>query len=159
MRGGRGPGRIFETGDLRFLILQHIAEKPSYGYEVMKAIEAEVAGAYAPSPGVIYPTLTMLEDLGYIAVESTEGSRKRYSVTAAGRDFLKDNRETVAGIESRMSAVREAHGGGPSPEIRRAMENLKLALRLRVANGPLTRDQLRKVVDAIDAAAVAIERI
>src|ERR687883_295107 len=74
--GGRfGLGRFFAHGDLRLVILHLIAEKPRHGYEIIKAIEERVAGAYSPSPGVIYPGLTLLEELGYVTV-STEGGKK-----------------------------------------------------------------------------------
>src|SRR5580704_15477146 len=66
----RREGRVFDQGDLRFVILKLISEAPRHGYEIIKAIEDKVAGAYSPSPGVIYPTLTLLEELGYVTVES-----------------------------------------------------------------------------------------
>src|ERR1700691_948695 len=77
-RGMRG-GRFFDHGDLRFLILKLIADKPRHGYELIKAIEEQFGGAYSPSPGVIYPTLTMLEELGY-AVVTAEGNKKAYTI-------------------------------------------------------------------------------
>jgi hypothetical protein len=82
--GGRsGLGRFFAHGDLRLVILQLIAEKPRYGYEVIKAIEEQAAGAYSPSPGVVYPTLTLLEELGYVTVSSGEAGRKQHEFMAA----------------------------------------------------------------------------
>jgi DNA-binding PadR family transcriptional regulator len=161
--GGRsGPGmelrRFFHHGDLRLVILQLIAEKPRHGYEIIKAIEELVAGAYSPSPGVIYPTLTLLEDLGYVAVSPGEGARKLHEITPSGRSFLDANRAAVDALFSRMTEASQARGGGPAPQIVRAMENLKLALRLRQDRGPLTEDQLSHIAAAIDAAAIAIER-
>src|SRR5689334_24215085 len=96
MRGGgwRG-GRVFDHGDLRLVILQLIAEKPRHGYELIKAIEEQVAGAYSPSPGVIYPTLTLLEELGYVTVSTGESAKKLHEITAEGRAFLDANRRTV----------------------------------------------------------------
>src|SRR5215470_19747201 len=76
-RGGRGGlGRFFAHGDLRLVILSLIAEKPRHGYEIIKAIEDQVGGAYSPSPGVIYPTLTLLEELGYVTVQASDGAKK-----------------------------------------------------------------------------------
>jgi DNA-binding PadR family transcriptional regulator len=150
--------RFFRHGDLRLVILQLIAEKPRHGYEIIKAIEELVAGAYSPSPGVIYPTLTLLEDLGYVAVTPSEGARKLHEITEAGRSFLDANRAAVDALRARMTEASHARGGGPAPQLVRAMENLKLALRLRQDRGPLTEDQLRDVAGALDAAAVAIER-
>jgi DNA-binding PadR family transcriptional regulator len=163
-RHGDGPGRgrlgrMFDHGDLRYVILQLIAEKPRHGYEIIKAIEEQSAAAYAPSPGVVYPTLTMLEELGYTTSVATEGNKKQHSITEEGRAHLAANRGIVAGILARIREVREAHGGGPSPQLLRAMENLKLALRLRLAGGPLTEEQIRAAAAILDAAATAVEQL
>ena len=80
-RFGGGRERHFDNGELRFVILQLIADKPSYGYEIIKAIEERLSGGYAPSPGVVYPTLTMLEEEGYATVSSTESNKKLYAAT------------------------------------------------------------------------------
>jgi DNA-binding PadR family transcriptional regulator len=154
----RGGGRLFDQGDLRFVILQLVAEKPRYGYEIIKAIEEKVGGAYSPSPGVVYPTLTMLEELGYATVGASEGGKKLYAITAEGTAFLDANRDAVATIFHRMAKIQEAQGGGPAPQILRAMENLRLALRLRMTRGPLTEEEVRAIADALDAAAVKVER-
>src|ERR1700743_3083513 len=76
-----GQERLFDQGDLRFVILYLIAERPRHGYEIIKAIEEGTGGSYAPSPGVVYPTLTMLEEMGLASVESAEGNKKLYTVT------------------------------------------------------------------------------
>jgi len=158
--GGSGAElrRFFRHGDLRLVILQLIAEKPRHGYEIIKAIEELVAGAYSPSPGVIYPTLTLLEEIGYVAVSPGEGARKLHEISESGRAFLAANRPTVDALFTQMAEASEARGGGPAPQIVRAVENLKLALRLRQGRGPLNEDQLRTIAEALDAAALAIER-
>jgi DNA-binding PadR family transcriptional regulator len=157
--GGRGRmGRFFDHGDLRLVILQLIAEKPRHGYEIIKAIEEKVGGAYSPSPGVIYPTLTMLEELGYVTVTAGDGGKKLQSITEEGRAFLAANKAAVDGLLARMSEAGERHGGGPAPQILRAFENLKMALRLRLAQGPLDEAQIAAIAGAVDAAAVAVER-
>ncbi len=156
---GRGRlGRVFDHGDLRFVILQLIAEKPRYGYEVIKAIEDKLGGAYSPSPGVVYPTLTLLEELGYATISASEGSKKLYAITPEGSSFLEANRAVIDGIFSRIAETGAAHGGGPAPQIIRAMENLKMAIRLRLSQGPLSDDQIRAITTVIDAAAQDIER-
>src|SRR5712672_2573181 len=98
--GGRGMrgGRIFDHGDLRYVLLQLIAEKPCHGYELIKAIEDKLGGMYSPSPGVIYPTLTLLEELGYLRSETAGGTKKLYSVTEEGTAFLTANRAVVDAI-------------------------------------------------------------
>jgi len=157
-RGGR-LGRFFAHGDLRLVILHLIAEKPRHGYEIIKAIEEQVAGAYTPSPGVIYPTLTLLEELGYVTVSMVDGTKKLHDITAEGRAFLDANRRAVDALLARMAETSRAHGGGTAPQILRAMENLKLALRLRLSRGPLSEEQINAVAAAIDAAATGVERI
>ena len=157
-RGGRsGLGRFFAHGDLRLVILQLIAEKPRYGYEIIKAIEEQAAGAYTPSPGVVYPTLTLLEELGYVTVSAGEGGKKQHEITPEGTAFLESNRATLDGLRARMSEAARVHGGGPAPQIMRAMENLKLALRLRLGRGPLDETQIRTIAAALDAAAGQVE--
>src|SRR5919201_933142 len=99
--GGRGlrHNRPFDHGDLRYIILKLIAERPRHGYEIIKAIEERLGGAYSPSPGVVYPTLTMLEELGYATVSSPDGSGKKlYAVTPEGTAFLAANRASVDAV-------------------------------------------------------------
>jgi DNA-binding PadR family transcriptional regulator len=156
--GGRRRDRVFDHGDLRFVILQLIAEQPRHGYEIIKAIEEKLAGAYSPSPGVIYPTLTLLEELGYVTVASSDGSKKLHAITEEGAAYLQANRASVDAVFARMAEARSAHGGDPAPQIVRAMENLTLALRLRLGRGSLTEAQNRAIAAAIDAAAIAVER-
>lgn len=154
----RGGGRMFDHGDLRLVILQLVAEKPRYGYEIIKAIEEKLAGAYSPSPGVVYPTLTMLEELGYATVSASEGSKKLYGITAEGTAFLEANRATLDAIAARIAEVSAAQGGGPAPQIVRAMQNLRLALRMRLTRGPLSEEQIHAIVAILDAATIDVER-
>jgi DNA-binding PadR family transcriptional regulator len=158
-RGRPGPrGRIFDHGDLRYLLLHLIAEKPRHGYELIKALEETFGGMYSPSPGVIYPTLTMLEELGHIRPEAGDGSKKAYAVTPEGSAFLAGNQPAVSQVLERMAAAAVAFAGGPAPEILRAMHNLRLALRIRLGLGPLDADQVRRVTEALDRAAGEVER-
>ena len=129
--GGGGRERHFDNGELRFVILQLIADKPSYGYEIIKAIEERLSGAYAPSPGVVYPTLTMLEEEGYATVSATEGSKKLYSATEQGLEYLKENKVVLKAIFGRMEQAGKAFGRGRSPQIMRAIMNLRYALKIR----------------------------
>ena len=157
MGGGR-RGRVFDQGDLRLVILQLIAERPSHGYELIKAIEERLGGAYTPSPGVVYPSLTLLEEMGYATVDAAEGGRKLYTITDSGREVLEDNRATIEAIRVRMSETR-ARGGDVPPQVLRAMENLKTAVRLKLSQGATTADQACSLAEAIDAAALAVERV
>lgn len=156
-RGGR-LGRVFDHGDLRYVLLGLIAERPRHGYELIKAIEEKFGGLYSPSPGVIYPTLTLLEELGYIRPDVAEGTRKQFVITPEGAAFLADNRAVVDQIFARMAKAGQALAGGPAPEIRRAVHNLEAALAIRMGRGPLSADQVRAVTAILDRAASEIEQ-
>ena len=171
-RGGRRPrlGRFFAHGDLRFLILKLIAEKPRHGYELIKAIEDQVAGAYSPSPGVIYPTLTLLEELDWIQASATDGSKKLFEITADGSLALEANRTTVDSILARMAEVNDAQAGGQTldtaiasgsatPQLRLALDDLKRAIEQRLAGDPLSKDQADAIIAALSSAAEQVERV
>ena len=153
-----GEGRLFEQGDLRWVILSLIAEKDSHGYELIKAIEEKTGGAYSPSPGVIYPTLTLLEEMGYVAEAESSGAKKAFAITDEGRAALEQNQGSVKAIFDRVAAFAERAGGGPAPQVVRAMENLRVALRLKLEAGRMTEEQAAAVAKALDEAAIAIER-
>ena len=156
-RHGR-RGRFFEQGDLRYVLLQLLADKPSHGYELIKEIEDRLGGSYSPSPGIIYPTLTLLEELGYIRAVQSEGARKAFEITDEGRAALNDNKRTVDDIFRRISEAAERLGAAPPHQIVRAMENLRVALRLRLERGKLTDEQVADVAAALDAAAQTLDR-
>jgi DNA-binding PadR family transcriptional regulator len=113
-RGGFGEGgedlmrarRMLAQGDLRMLALALIAEAPRHGYEIIKLLEEKTADWYSPSPGIVYPTLTYLEEAGYVTA-STEGSKKLYTITDEGRTYLQSNRELVDVVLERLSALGE----------------------------------------------------
>jgi len=155
-RGGR-MGRFFDHGDLRFVVLKLIAEKPSHGYELIKAIETAAGGAYTPSPGVVYPTLTLLEELGYIVASDAGGGKKLHTITPEGEAFLTSNEAPVRSLFERMAEAAQASAAF-SPQILRARENIKTALRLKL-HGQLTAEQIAAVAKVLDDAAQAIEAI
>ncbi|MGA2942814.1 MAG: PadR family transcriptional regulator [Xanthobacteraceae bacterium] len=113
-RGGFGEGgedlmrarRMLAQGDLRLLALALIAEAPRHGYEIIKLLEEKTADWYSPSPGIVYPTLTYLEEAGYVTA-STEGSKKLYAITDEGRTYLQSNRELVDVVLERLAALGE----------------------------------------------------
>ncbi|MDC7674586.1 PadR family transcriptional regulator [Asticcacaulis machinosus] len=155
--GGRRGGRMFGHGGLRLVLLTYISEKPSHGYELIKAIEDKLDGAYSPSPGVVYPILTWIEELGYATVTATEDGRKRYSITEAGQAFLAENAEAVAESMSRLERGQAKSAGRP-PQIVRAIENFKTALSLRLERQPLTSSEVDAIADILDDAAKKLER-
>ena len=155
-----GRERFLDPGDLQLLILQLLSEKPSYGYELIKSIEERLSGGYAPSPGVVYPTLTLLEERGFAqVVEPSEGGRKTYAITDAGRKELADNAARLREITERMEHTGRAFGRGRSPQIMRAFRNLGEAVRLRMFRGDLTPEQIAKIAEAIDTAARSIDNV
>lgn len=156
---GGGRERFFDNGQLRLVILQLIADKPSYGYEIIKAIEERLSGGYAPSPGVVYPTLTLLEEEGLAEVASQEGNKKLYKATAEGLAHLKTNHATVEAILGRMQEANRRFGRGRNPQIMRAMMNLGFALRMRAERGDLSPEQVSKIAEALDNAARAIGEV
>lgn len=158
-RWRRGRGRMFDQGDLRLVFLKLIADKPRHGYDLIKAIEESVGGAYSPSPGVVYPTLTLLEEQGFIVIASTEGGKKLYAVTDEGTAFLETNKALVEGLSARIDAAKEHFGGGPSPQVQRGIENFRTALRLRLSRGALTEEQGEALAALLDEAARGIEKI
>ncbi len=155
--GQRRRERVFDQGDLRYVILKLISEAPRHGYEIIKAIEDKVGGAYSPSPGVIYPTLTLLEELGYVTVESVEGGKKLYRLADAGQAALEEKKSVVEAIFRRMADIHERFEG-PSPRIARAMQNLGMAIGTRMRAGPVSAEQLDTMIAAIDEAAGKVEK-
>ncbi len=153
--GGRHGRRLFDYGELRVLLLALIGEQPRHGYELIKLLEERFGGAYSPSPGVIYPTLAWLDDMGFAAIEAEDGGRKRYRITAEGEAFLAANRANADDLLARARA--DGPADAPAPVVR-AMQNLKLALRLRFRSGPVSREAAEQIAAAIDAAAQTVDR-
>jgi DNA-binding PadR family transcriptional regulator len=130
--GGRRGGRMFGHGDLKLLLLALIEQQPRHGYELIRIIEDMFHGHYSPSPGAIYPTLTMLEELGHAQVQAEAGGRKLYAITDAGRAFLDENRAAVEAVTARTEhSARMAAKLSMPVEIRKAMHALKHALLMR----------------------------
>lgn len=157
-RGGRG-GRMFEHGALKLLALGLVAERPCYGYELIKHIEGLVGGDYSPSPGVIYPTLSYLVDMGWASVHGGEGGRKQYTITPAGLAQLAQQGEELQGLKERLQRGRERMAARRSPDIERAMGNLKAVLHQRFADGNVSPELTRRIATVIDEAASTIQQL
>ena len=154
-RGG-GGGRIFGPGDLRLMLLALIAEKPRHGYELIKEIEQKFGGAYSPSPGSIYPTLTLLEELDHVRASATDGARKLFEITDQGRAFLGENQAILDGVLARMGLAARHMSGRAWPEsVHQAMHTLKHALLLRPSEWSTAEaERVRKIIeDAVEAIA------
>lgn len=156
-RGGRE--RLFDGGDIKLVILKLLSEQPSYGYQLMKTMEERLAGGYTPSAGVIYPTLTMLEEEGLISASTSEGNRKVYSVTAQGLEFLEAHREHVGQLFMRLEEAGEEFRRGRSPELMKAFMNLRSAIGARLIRGNVTPEQIQKLSEIVNQAAKAIDEL
>jgi DNA-binding PadR family transcriptional regulator len=161
--GGRGRGRrarrMFEGGELRLVLLKLIADEPRHGYDLIRAIEELTGGEYAPSPGVVYPTLTLLQDMGLIEEAPGEGARKPFQITDEGRAHLEERAEEVDGLLARLGDLKPAEGSNAGPAIGRAVKNLMTALRHRVGRDGLDDDLLHEIAAILDEAAQRIERV
>ena len=181
-RGGRGGGNFFRAGkmiadgDLRLICLSLLSERPRHGYDIIKALEELSSGIYSPSPGVVYPTLTYLEEAGYVSAAS-EGNKKVYSITEAGEAHLAENRELVNSV---LKGIRKFGEGiaaarewftwpdkgrrrraerpdrdmeGVLPEVNEARKALKQAIADTIGAPP---DEQRRVAGILRDAAAAI---
>ena len=159
-RGGGGRrGRMFDGSELRLLTLKLIADEPRHGYDVIRAIETMTGGAYAPSPGVVYPTLTLLDEMGLIDEEKSEGAKKRFAATDAGRAHLVEHEDAVAAVIARLAGLSERTKRGDRAPVRRAMGNLRHVVQDRLMYGTLSDDQVHDVAAMIDELVQKIERL
>lgn len=151
-RGGGGGGRVFGPGDLRLLLLSLVEEKPRHGYELIKDLELKFGGAYAPSPGSVYPTLTLLEELGQVRATTSEGTKRLFEITAEGRRHLRENDAILNSAKKRMEmAARAASGDMPPRELHHAMHTLKAALMFH--RGGWSEAETERVKKIIESAA------
>jgi DNA-binding PadR family transcriptional regulator len=157
LRGGgrRGGGRMFGHGDLKLLLLALLEQQPRHGYEMIRIIEEMFHGHYSPSPGAIYPTLTMLEEMGHAQVENEQGGRKLYAITDEGRRYLDENRAAVEAMTERTEhSARMAAKMSLPPAIRQAMHALKHALLMRGTEW--NRAETQRVAAILEKAATDI---
>ena len=158
-RGGRRSRRMFESGELRLVLLKLIADEPRHGYDLIRAIEDLTGGEYAPSPGVVYPTLTLLQDMGLVEEAAVEGPRKPFQVTEEGRAHLEEKADEVEALFDRLRdfAPKESHHGGAT--IGRGIQNLMAAVRNRVSRVGWDEDLTHEITAILDEAAQRIERL
>ncbi|HEY7808641.1 MAG TPA: PadR family transcriptional regulator [Croceibacterium sp.] len=150
---------MFDRGEMRLVLLKLIADQPRHGYDLIKAMEEMTGGEYAPSPGVIYPTLQMMVDEGVIAELPDESARKVFQATDAGREELAREEAAVGELMERLSTLGDEQRSSPHRQIHRAQENLRNAIRLHRHAGELVDELVEQIVDIIDDAARKIERL
>ncbi|MGH9420715.1 MAG: PadR family transcriptional regulator [Thermoanaerobaculia bacterium] len=157
-RGGPfGGGRMFDQGHLKFVILGLLAEKPRHGYEIIKEIEEKFGGMYSPSPGTVYPTLTMLEDLGYAKVTPQENGKKVYEITDEGRAHLAENKPLMDDIVARIAEFAQNVFGEPMMDVHRGFKNIGRSIYAK--NSSRTPEQLKKIVEILQRTASEIDAV
>ncbi len=154
-----GRRRVFDGGELRLVLLALLEEQPRHGYDLIREIEERTGGGYAPSPGVVYPTLTMLDELGQIDEVKEEGARKRFAITDDGRAHLAEHREQVEGLLARLVQLGETRARSDRAPIKRAMINLHMALRNAFVEAGGDTERAHEIVAILDEATRKIERI
>lgn len=157
-RRGRWGGRMFEQGDLKIVILQLLAEKPRHGYEIIKALEERSGGVYAPSAGAVYPTLTLLEEMGH-AISSEDGGKKVYTITDAGRAFLEENRTTADDVFERLSDIGSAVFSDSMKEVGKAFGRIMRSTFMASSDHLRDSNTSKSILEVLDRAAREIDEI
>ncbi|MEX6220107.1 PadR family transcriptional regulator [Providencia hangzhouensis] len=159
---GRGKGlrRLFDHGDLHIMVLSLVAKKPSYGYEIIKDIQEASNGLYVPSPGVIYPTLTLLEEQGFLESQIVERNRKSFTITPEGSAHLAQNKEIEAVIARKLAKARDMQqGSNLAEDIEVAVSRFKALLRHKMVLKQLNEEQTRQIASIINDAVKQIEEV
>ena len=153
--GARGAGaRLFDPGSLRLLMLALIGEAPRFGYDIIKVLRERMRGAYAPSPGSIYPNLRLLERGGLVSAEAV-GKRNRFAITDAGRACLRQSRAQLEEIETRMAAAAAPLDREPLSE---ALRDLGEAMSRKFRKGDINEERAERVHRILRRALADIER-
>ncbi|MBV2146712.1 PadR family transcriptional regulator [Sphingobium sp. AS12] len=159
--GGRGGGRrrLFDNDALKLILLKLIADTPRHGYDLIREIESLSGEVYAPSPGVVYPTLTLLADMGLIAEQPGQGSRKLFAITDEGTAYLAEHQAGLTLVMERIASLAQKAERTDSAPLRRAMHNLRMAIQGRLEKEGADAQTMFDVASLIDEAATKIERL
>src|SRR6185503_1517058 len=145
-------GRFFEQGDLKYVILRLLEEKPRHGYDIIKELEGRFGGSYAPSPGTVYPTLTMLEDLGFARIVPEDGGKKIYEITDEGRKHLTEHSTTVDDIFERIARFVEGFTDEPMTELNKSFQRLARATYKTATAHIADKDRINRIREIIQRA-------
>jgi DNA-binding PadR family transcriptional regulator len=148
---------MFGHGDLKYVVLGLLEEKSRHGYEVIKELEERSGGAYSPSPGTVYPTLSLLEDLGYARSREEEGGKKVYEITDEGRKYLAENKDVVDQVLGRMEDFAEELFSAPRVALAKSMGELGRASFRAAARMGRSEEGLRRIREILDRAATEID--
>ena len=157
--GGGRRQRFFGHGELRLVILDLLTRNASHGYELIKDIESMTQGNYTPSPGVIYPTLDFLQDQAFITITEEENGRKQIAITVAGQRWLDENLEQLENIQARIKARCVGFQLRKNPQMKRALDNFKAVLDLKVNQEETSDAQIKQIIGVIDRAALEISQL
>lgn len=157
--GGRGRRRMFDGNELRLILLKLIEEQPRHGYDLIREIEERSGGAYVPSPGVVYPTLTMLDEMGLIEEQKAEGAKRQFGISIAGQAHLTEHEAEVEALFARLAELGSERARGSGGPVRRAMGNLKAAIQQRLQEEDVEAETLHEIAAILDEAAQRIERL
>ena len=150
--------RLLDATEVRLLILSILAMRAAHGYEIIKAIEELSRGEYTPSPSLIYPNLTLLEEMGYVNAETQANHKKNYVITAVGKSFLRQQQAPLQSVTARMQSLAVLANNRSLPEVQRAIHNMRTALNTRLADETISQQALYAIIDVLDDAAKKIER-
>jgi len=149
---------MFESGEVKFVILRLLQEKPRHGYEIIKALEERLAGCYSPSAGTVYPTLQLLEDQGYVRVVEENG-KKVYHITPEGEAFLEEHKAAIEDIFDRVRDTVRDFTGGPMGELHHAFSRVARASYKRAWRYGPSHPAVPKIVEILNRAANDIEAV
>ncbi|GLR08237.1 transcriptional regulator [Mixta theicola] len=150
--------RLLDATEVRLLILSILDTRPAHGYEIIKAIEELSRGEYAPSPSLIYPNLTLLEEMGYVTAKTEENHKKNHWLSPEGKDFLNQQQAQLQSVIARMQSLAVLANNRSLPEVQRAIHNMRTALNTRLADEHISQQALHTIIDVLDEAAKKIER-
>ena len=151
---------MFGQGDLKLVILRLLDEKPRHGYDIIRALEERSGGGYSPSPGTIYPTLSLLEEMDYAKATLEESGKKVYSITDEGRKYLAEHKDTVDDVLERLVQFGEKlFGGREMIQAHEAMGALGRAYARIVMGGTRTREQVERIAEVLRKAAADLDAL
>ena len=157
--GGGRRQRFFGHGELRLVVLDILTRNASHGYELIKEIENLTQGHYTPSPGVIYPTLDFLQEQAFIEIGEEESGRKKIAITESGQQWLEETQAHLGHIQARIIARGVGHQLRKNPQMKRALDNFKAVLDLKVNHEEIDAAQLKQIIGVIDRAALEISQM
>jgi DNA-binding PadR family transcriptional regulator len=155
--GGRRK-RIFGSAELSLVLLHLIEPQPRHGYDLIRELDSRTGGAYAPSPGIVYPTIASMEEAGLLEAQASEGAKRLFGITDAGRAHLAEHQDAVTAALAKLEAVRTKESQLDAGPVARAMQNLAVVLEQRLATTQ-EKQALFDIADLIDETARKIERM